>query len=438
MCRLAESQTGARSVPAPNTTAIPAAALARALGARYRWFIWAALTMVYFNQLVQMFAYSVLIPALLSELQLSYTLAGALTSAYMLSLSSVMIPVGALGDKIGGRVLMLGGLAAMVAGTAVFALASSYPMALASRVLVGAGAGVALVLPPAMLAYWLEKGQYRVLIGLHLSVGKIGSVVAMWVLPPLVVALGWRLGYATISLLGPLALLFCFVFLANRPTEVGLTGMHTLAVSSPQPARRAAPGLPWRTLARSRNLLLLALSEFLIFANYFGMTNWLPTYFKVRGSLSDVEAGFQTGFILWGTIIGYALSGPAVNLVGRGAPIFSAGAAISAVLTAIFATGALVALPSWTWPAIMLVYGLSVSIMVLTLPIMTAIVPASSLATANGVVLALGYLGAMASPPLIGAVADATGTLSLGFWVPVATSACASVTSALIREHEGL
>jgi ACS family hexuronate transporter-like MFS transporter len=288
-----------------------------------------------------------------------------------------------------------------------------------------------------MLAYWFEKAQYRILVGFHISAGKIGSVVAMWLLPPLVVLLGWRLGYGVISLFGPLALLICYLTLANRPADIGLTGMRTLAVTTTERSpRRPPPGLPLPVLLRNRNLLLVAASEFLIFSNYFGMTNWLPTYFKVTASLSDVEAGFQTGFILWGTIVGYALSGPAVNLVGRGAPIFAGGAAVSAILTAIFASGALMGLPTWSWPVIMLVYGLSVSIMVLTLPIITAFVPAASLATANGIVLALGYLGAMVSPPVIGAVADATGQLTLGFWVPVAGSACAFITAAFVREHE--
>lgn len=410
--------------------------LAQSLGERYRWLIWFTLALVAFTGLIQMFAYSVLIPSLLEELQLSYALAGTLASAYMLSLAASMVPVGALGDRFGGRYLLIAGQVSMILGAALFALADNYLLALASRVFVGAGAASSLVLSPVMLAFWFNKQQYRTVVGLQVSAGKVGSVVAMWLLPPLVVWLGWRLGYAVISLFGPLALLVTILVLANKPADVGLVDSHSFAVptsGAKQEAAKPEHGAVWR-LIRGRNVVLLSVAQFFVFANYFGMVGWLPTYLSETVALSEVEAGFQTGFILWGTIIGYAMSGPLANRVGRCAPVYAGGAALAAMLTTVFATGALLALPTWSWPALMLVYGLSVSIMVLMVPILAAFVPIQALGTLGGVVGMLGYLGAMVSPPAIGAVADYSGSLSLAFWVAVACAAIGFVASVFIRE----
>ncbi|MHB9092457.1 MAG: MFS transporter [Chloroflexota bacterium] len=224
------------------------AGMVRQLGSRYRWLVWATVNLVAFNQSIQMFASASLIPSLLADLNLNYALAGTITSAYMLALSIVLLPIGSSGDRIGGRVLTLAGLLAIFLGSALFAVAASYPIAMAGRVLIGAGAAAALVLPPPMLAFWFAKSEYRTVVGFHTSLGKMGSVIATWVLPPLIVTFGWRLGYGIVSLVCPLALLVASLFLANEPKEVGLGGAQGMAVSrrrqgspsgrSPQPQRR--------------------------------------------------------------------------------------------------------------------------------------------------------------------------------------------------------
>ncbi|MCL4467084.1 MAG: MFS transporter [Chloroflexi bacterium] len=240
------------------------------------------MALVAFNQMTQMFAYSVLIPSLMAELHLTYALAGTLTSAYTLAMCATMAPVGIIGDRLGVRALVLAGTVALLLGAFLFASASNYPVALASRLLVGAGAGVALALPPPVLAYWFNKSEYKSVTGLQISVGKTGSVVATWVLPPLVVALGWRLGYSAMSLVGVATLLLVFAVQANRPSEVGLPDSLGMAVSDDQRERSAPePPLPFRQMVRQRDLLLLAISQALIYIAYFGMTNWLPTYYQV-------------------------------------------------------------------------------------------------------------------------------------------------------------
>lgn len=410
--------------------------VAQALGGRYRWLIWSVLTLVAFNQNLAMFAYSVLVPSLLEELNLSYALAGTLSSAYMLAMSAMMIPFGSIGDRIGGRRLLIISLTAMSVGALLFATAQSFEMALISRLLVGAGAAAGIVLPAPMLAFWFFKEQFRSVNGLHVGVGKTGSIVATWVLPPLIVAFGWRLGYGLVSLITPIALLACILFLANGPAEVGLAHRQGMAISRPkgEKPQPTAPSMGLMQVIRNRNVVLMALTQTFVFGAYYGIVNWLPTYFKDVLGGSEVEAGFQTGFLLWGTIIGFAFSGYLANYLGGARPIYSAGALGVTLFCVLFASGVFITLPSVVWPLVMLGFGLCLSIMVLMTMIIATLVPVSALGAATGFAFTVSYIGAMISPPIVGAIADATGSLGTAFWVTVVSAAIAFVISLLVRE----
>ena len=420
--------------PVAGRPASPRLRLAAACGGKYRWVIWSVVSLVAFYQNCQLFAYSVLVPSLLAELRLSYALAGTLSSAYGLASILVMAPAGLLSDRLGWRRLVVCGLATMSLGTYLFASADSYAQAFFSRMLLGLGAGIAMILPTPLLAFWFSKAQYRSVLGLHISVGKMGSIVATWLLPALIGALGWRLGFGVVALLGPLALAGALL-LADEPVEVGLPGGGTLAV--PRASRSAArpePAPPFARVVRNRDLLLLSASQCLFFVAYFGTINWLPTYLQTVVAVSETEAGLLTGFILWGTIIGFALSGPATNYFGRCRPLYSGGMLATAVMTALLAASALPAVPSWSWPPLMLLYGLCLSTMVLMNPILAGLVPGPALGTANGILFTLSFTGSMAGPPLLGIVADLSGALTNGFWLGAACAATGSLTSLLIRE----
>lgn len=410
--------------------------VASALGPRFSWLVWLVISLLAFNQSAQTFAYPVLVPSLLAELGLSYSLAGGLMSAYVLAMASVMLPVGLVADRIGGRALTIAGLAVLSLGALLFATANSYPLAVFSRALVGVGAGVAIVLPAPMLARWFSPRRYPSVLGAHVSLGKTGSIVATWVLAPLIGWLGWRGGYAAVSLFGPLGLLAALLFLADEPGDVRIAADQR-PTPPRSPLKRGGPqekAVSLRRIIGSKDVLMLAAAQFCFFSTYYGAINWLPTYFKVEVGLSEIDAGFSTGFILWGTIVGFALSGPAAGLVGGCRPLFSGGLATTAALTVLFAAGLMPSVPAWLWPPLMLLYGFCLSNMVLMMPILATIVPSQSLGTANGFVFSVAYIGAVLAPPAIGATADASGSLTTGLWLAVASGVLGFFLSLFVAE----
>jgi hypothetical protein len=132
--------------------------------------------------------------------------------------------------------------------------------------------------------------------------------------------------------------------------------------------------------------------------------------------------------------LGFAISGPAANYFGRTRPLYTGGIVATALLTILFATGTVAGMPAWSWPLLMVVYGLCLSPMVFILPILTSLVPVRSLGTAGGVALTVGYMGGMVASPIMGAIVDVSGSLATSFWFAVLCPGLGALTSSLIVE----
>src|SRR6185503_21367176 len=95
-----------------------------------------AVALVTFATFIDIVAYSVAVPVLpdLSRrLGASPTIIGLLFASFGVTLLTVSLPMGAVSDRIGRRVPMVGGLVALAAATLLFASAHSLPVLFAAR-----------------------------------------------------------------------------------------------------------------------------------------------------------------------------------------------------------------------------------------------------------------------------------------------------------------
>src|SRR5262245_3018839 len=119
--------------------------------------VWLLLILAWAANFVIRIGFSALLPSIIGELQLSYTRAGLLASAFFYAYVLMQIPSGLLGDRFGRRRVLLigligGGLAAGLTG-----LAGSFAALFLARALTGAFQGslfsndraiIATVTPP--------------------------------------------------------------------------------------------------------------------------------------------------------------------------------------------------------------------------------------------------------------------------------------------------
>src|SRR3989442_6644961 len=103
--------------------------------------VWLLLICVWAANFVIRIGFSALLPSIIDELQLSYTRAGLLASAFFYAYVIMQIPSGLLGDRFGRRRILVLGLLGGALSSGLTGLAGSFATLFAARALTGAFQG---------------------------------------------------------------------------------------------------------------------------------------------------------------------------------------------------------------------------------------------------------------------------------------------------------
>ncbi|MFB3883688.1 MAG: MFS transporter [Thermodesulfobacteriota bacterium] len=140
-------------------------------------------------------ANAVIAPNLIQDLGLNAETFGILGGAYFYSFALLQIPMGPMLDRIGPRIVLtlfplLGAL-----GAFLFALGGSFIPALSGRILIGVGMASVLMgsFKVFTLRFPLEK--FATLVGINLSIGTLGSILATSPMAYLASTIGWRMTF---------------------------------------------------------------------------------------------------------------------------------------------------------------------------------------------------------------------------------------------------
>lgn len=145
----------------------------------------------FFSALVRAIT-ATLSPTLTRDFQLDAGDLGLLAGGYFLGFSAIQLPLGTLLDRHGPKKVILGFLSVAVLGCIVFAMATSFPVLLAARVLCGAGVGACLMAPLTGYRRWftpavqLRTNSWMLMTG---SFGMLASTLPVQWLAPVY---GWR------------------------------------------------------------------------------------------------------------------------------------------------------------------------------------------------------------------------------------------------------
>ncbi|MGN6171065.1 MAG: MFS transporter [Solirubrobacteraceae bacterium] len=113
-------------------------------------------------------------------------------SAYMLTLGSLFIIAGRIGDIFGRRRVLLGGIAVFGAASAACAVAPNLPVLVAFRVLQGVGAAVIFPVGTAALSNEFSDDARAGAMGLAFGIANIGTALGPFVGGGLAQGPGWR------------------------------------------------------------------------------------------------------------------------------------------------------------------------------------------------------------------------------------------------------
>jgi sugar phosphate permease len=133
--------------------------------------------------------------------------------------AGLQIPIGVLLDRFGSRVLLLAGLVLMTAGQLTFAFATSFPLAVVARAVLGAGDAMVFVSVIRLVTLWFLVRQAPLVTQLTGQVGQVGAIAAA---APMTVALshlGWTRTFAAASSIGVVLMVAVALLVKDSPYQ---------------------------------------------------------------------------------------------------------------------------------------------------------------------------------------------------------------------------
>jgi multidrug resistance protein len=139
-----------------------------------------AVALVTAGAFIDLVAYSVAFPVLpdyARQLGASPTVVGLLFASFGVTLLAVSLPMGAMSDRIGRKVPLVGGLLILSAASVLFAVARTLPWLFVARLLQGAGDAITWVVGFALIADLYEPDRRGRVMGLVMSGTSFGVMI---------------------------------------------------------------------------------------------------------------------------------------------------------------------------------------------------------------------------------------------------------------------
>ena len=160
------------------------------------WLLIPAVTIGHFATVVDSSGTAIVLPSIAEEFDLNIAVVAWVTVATLLTVISLLLPMGRLADLAGRKKIYLRGLRVMSSGLVLTAISGNLPLLLIGRVITGVGAAMVMTSAIAIvIAIFPTRERGRALGVIMLAVG-LGAVIGPVVSGALVDALGWRAPFA--------------------------------------------------------------------------------------------------------------------------------------------------------------------------------------------------------------------------------------------------
>ena len=243
----------------------------------HRWMVFSVICVVYFFVYFHRVSTSVIASDLLEAFHTNATALGFMSSMYFYLYAFEQPLVGYLSDRLGPRRVIGYWSVAAAAGCFLFGMAPNIGWASVGRALIGLGVGGVYV--PAVKAFslWFRKEEFATMIGLLMSMGNFGAVIATTPLAWAAGSWGWR---PTFFLIGGITLGLAFVTLLLTRDHAGISEP---AQVNPAAASGGNPGL------KAEAIQVLGSGQFWIVGMIF---------FGIYGTLITLQGLWATPFLM--------------------------------------------------------------------------------------------------------------------------------------------
>ena len=350
-------------------------------------------------------------PLIREHLMLTHTQTSLLFSMPVLMLVVTAIPAGIVSDRIGIKKAAGIGLIVMAVGALLRGTASDFSSLLGFTFIYGFGFGWTFPNLPKLVSAYVGKEKAGVAMGIVNSGFPVGT------------ALGLAL---TIPVVLPIAETYQGVFLLwSIPTLVA-AGLWWILIKEPQTSfnrtvEPTSPVIGLRSTLQNKHLWLVAALMFLHQFFMWNWTGWTPALMILKGA-SPALAGTITSITIWVVLPTFLFMPRLSHRIGLRKPFLL----VSSITLAIASWVAQYVTVSTSW-YLMAVVGIAAGTgftTLLTLPI--EMMHEKDVGIASGIVLSVGFSGAVIGPLVGGRILDTTQNLDLSLVSLVITSLIAT------------
>ncbi|HEY6797258.1 MAG TPA: DHA2 family efflux MFS transporter permease subunit [Kineosporiaceae bacterium] len=310
-----------------------------------RWWIVGALMLSMIVVGLDSTVLTVALPTLATDLHASTAQLQWVLDSYLLVLAGLMLPLGALADRIGRKPVLITGVAVFTLGSLAAAYTGTPGLLIATRAVMGLGAAVILTVPLAVLpsiftpeerpraiatmmvamgaglplgpivgGWLLERYRWGSVFLINVPVGVLAVVALLWLLPHSreVTARGGDLVGATASTAGLLALVYAVVEAPGRGWTsdpvlgFGALGVVLLGLFAWWERRAAHPMIDLGLLARPR-FLWGTVCATMASSAMLGLLFVLPPYLQVVRGHDPLGTGVRLLPMIVGLVAGAKL-----------------------------------------------------------------------------------------------------------------------------------
>ncbi len=388
---------------------------------RYRWLIFAVLSMAYFFVYFHRLSLSVVADTLVKAFNTDAGTIGLMGSVYFYCYALMQLPAGLLSDSVGPRRTVTFFLLVASAGSILFGFAPNIQTAFAGRVLVGFGVSMVFIPTMKILSQWYYKHEFASMAGILNAVGGMGVMAATWLLAVMTEELGWRLSFELIGGATFLIVILVWLIVRDKPEAKGWPALLETGSPDPKTSRK-------QDVAALLNGIQRVLSEkyfwpvaFWFFFDcgiFFGLGGlWAGPYLMHAYGLSREGTGAVLSMIAWGMIIGSPIIGYASDRLfrSRKKPFILCNTILTLELLLLWLFPA--SLPHWMLYGVFFIFSICASaVVVVGFTAVKELFPVEMAGTSVGTVNLFPFLGGAVFMPMLGKILDAYPRDALGVY----------------------
>jgi nitrate/nitrite transporter NarK len=367
------------------------------IGRRRAWVIWLVALSVYILAIFNRSSLGVAGLLATQRFGISATQLSFFTVLQLVVYAGLQVPIGVLLDRYGSKLLLLCGLILMTVGQLVFALATSFPVAVLARVLIGAGDAAMFVSVIRLVTVWFLVRQAPMITQLTGQLGQVGAIAAAAPLALALDRLGWTKAFALASTLGVFGMVAVALMVKDSPyarTEVVRVKMRALARTL-----RLVWGNPGTRLGMwSHFTAQFSVTVFVLLWGY-------PFLVRGEGLSSGAASALLMMMTLWTIVVGLALG----TMVSR-YPFYRSWMVLGIVAAMAFGWAVVLArsTPAPVWMLVVLACLMATGgpASMVGFDLARTFIPVEASGRANGLVNIGGFSASLLTMGLIGVVLD--------------------------------